>query len=118
MATKGIDCKDWTIPNTELASDSFDLIIAATLVERIPTWITVFELSLEYRRLRKPGGSILIISPNGPGNGRVFWEDYKHGWFDRTPDAFGLSGFVRKTHKTMFQQVIVIVTKDEILGTR
>jgi 2-polyprenyl-3-methyl-5-hydroxy-6-metoxy-1,4-benzoquinol methylase len=164
-AEKDLISEDWRIPKTDLPSERFDLILAVSFIEHIPTWIAAFELMLESRRLLKPGGALLVISPNAPGNGRAFYNDYKHGWYvsrtrladmasdaglkmsesrytlgwitmsgglaattcrflsriivavlnvtwvSRTLDGIGLSGIVRKVDKTLFEQVVVRLTK-------
>jgi SAM-dependent methyltransferase len=97
LESKGLACKDWRIPVTELSSGDYDLIICKSFLEHVPTWIAAFEVLVEAGRLLKPGGSIVILAPNGPGAGRAFWNDYKHGWYVSKPrlvDMGSDAGFI------------------------
>ncbi len=86
-------------PSTEItgvADGSVDLVFASNFLEHLADRETLLKTLQEVRRILKPGGSFVIISPNIAGVRWEFWDFFDH-IIPLTPrglgEALAASGF-------------------------
>ena len=61
-----------------LPDDGVDVIFCSNLLEHLPDRETVTRLFLEFRRVLRPGGKLLILGPNLRYTGAAYWDFFDH----------------------------------------
>ena len=77
----GFETKDWRPPRMPLADADTDRVVSCAFLEHMPTWTAAMEVMLDIHRVLRPRGRLILCSPNAPGCGQTFYDDYKHGWY-------------------------------------
>ena len=104
-----LHCDQRLLPSTDLvcqvetlpfATDSVDSLLASHIIEHFP-YASIVSVLSEWRRVLRPGGTILIITPN---LGYIA-HGYTEGWMDYTEARnrlFGGQDYEGNFHYTMF----------------
>jgi predicted SAM-dependent methyltransferase len=97
LAATDLVCRVECLP---FADDSVESMVASHIIEHF-SYLTVEEVLAEWHRALKPGGDILIITPNF---GYVA-HGYAEGWMDHTEArnrAFGGQDYTGNYHYNLF----------------
>lgn len=69
------------IPPIKLEDDSVDLVYSTQLIEHMENYTTVLEYFQEAKRVLKPGGILISVTPNYDTIGMIFYLfDYQHNF--------------------------------------
>lgn len=73
----GLDVISGTVEDAGLQRDAFDVVTMSHVIEHVHDPIEVLK---ECKRLLKPGGRLIVVTPNRQSLGRVVFRSRWHGW--------------------------------------
>jgi 2-polyprenyl-3-methyl-5-hydroxy-6-metoxy-1,4-benzoquinol methylase len=102
---RGLDVACGTIPGTWFPADTFDVVTLSQVIEHVPDPI---ELLRECQRILKPGGRVVVTTPNTASWGyRLFKEHWRGLEPPRHLHLFGPSSIQQTLRKAGFDFVFV-----------
>jgi len=103
----GVKCADVSKEPLPYADSSFDIVYHKSLLEHL---YSAEHLMKETLRVLKPGGKVIILTPDWESQMRVFYEDFTHCRPYNTTavnDLLKVNGF-SKDHVELFYQLPII----------
>lgn len=76
---RGLDVRLGSLSEQGYAAESFDAVVMSHLIEHVPDPLGVLE---ECRRVLKPGGRLVLLTPNARSWGRILFREH---WFALDP---------------------------------
>ncbi len=86
-------------------SGTVDVVFASNFFEHLQTKVALLDVFLEIRRVLKPGGKLLVLSPNIAYSASRYWDDFGHHIplsHVSMADCLKLSGFVVREVRSRF----------------
>jgi len=97
LESRGLNIVSEPLPEIHLGDESVDAIYSYDVLEHLGNYSIILDFLTEAHRVLKPGGSIIIITPNAETIGHLFYMyDYQHNYFtnrDRIETMLADTGF-------------------------